>query len=324
MRQLSCRTLTATIVTAATFLVVAAAHATIVAEFTGGNGTTSPDQYVGTAGDGWVTPWRTVDEVLHGGVTWTNSVASANPVAGGGNYLSGHAEVSAGFFNDGALQRHFGEGGSTGISYDAEHTVTWRFRVDAATDFTARSTEAFGDGIRFDDRVGLDSPRFGGDLPIWVIHTFTDVGPPQWMFGNFFDFNSWEITSTNVHFVVGDLYEFTVHVDDLSQGTWDGTVTNLDWNPADGGLATFTLNDMDAGGFDEIATSGGFTMTVGFGGDNIEDLFPADGSIDFSLDSLRITGPAAIPEAHTVLIWSGLTLAALVTQWWRTRRAANQ
>jgi hypothetical protein len=309
-------------VVSAAMCFAAAANASIVAEFADGNGTASPDQYLGSAGDGWLTPWRTVD-VNHGGLTWTNAVTSANPLAGAGGYLSGQAEAGPGFFVDGAVQRQYGEGGSTGIAYAAEHTINWRFRVDEAANFNPKGTAAFGDGIRFDDRA--DVALFNSDLPTWIIEatSIATGGVPQWTFGDFFNFDAWVITPTNVNFVVGDVFEFTVHRDNLAAGTWDGTVTNLDWDPADGGLATFTLNDMNAGGFDVIPTSGGFTMIVGMG--DIDTFEPPLGrTLDFSLDSLHIVGPAAIPEAHTLLIWSGLALGAVVAQWWRNRSATNQ
>ena len=54
----------------------------IRADFTDGNGTSLPDQYEGTAGDGWLEPWNVFGDPSIGGVI------NASPLNGGGNYLS--------------------------------------------------------------------------------------------------------------------------------------------------------------------------------------------------------------------------------------------
>jgi hypothetical protein len=311
-------TATAAVFAAIVALGGAAVQADIVAEFTDGNGTSSPDQYEGTAGDGWLTPWR-AGERGFGGLTWNNSVVSTNPLAGAGNYLSAQAIPDRNFFADGLVQRQYGEGGSTGVEYASEHTISWRFRVDDGADFHA-DLPGFRDGVAFHDRFSL-SP-VGGNPRTWWIGTFDefDSGTPQWAYADFFQFNGWVVTATNVNFVVGDVYEFNVHLDDLAEGTWDGTITNLDWDSADGGNATFSWSDANSGGFGELATIGGFTMDVALG-----DLFGSSSGtpVVFSLDSLRITGQAAVPEAPALLIWSALAMTALVAQWWQTRRSRS-
>ncbi|QNN21167.1 hypothetical protein HED60_02390 [Planctomycetales bacterium ZRK34] len=54
----------------------------IVADFTGGAGTTSVDQFGGKAGDGWTGAWNKV------GGTTVGTLTDVNPINGGGNYLA--------------------------------------------------------------------------------------------------------------------------------------------------------------------------------------------------------------------------------------------
>ena len=70
------------------------AQAQAFANFTGGNDTTAggtatpgPDTYKGTAGNGWAGGYVMNGNNAGGGML-TATVASANPLSGGGNYLS--------------------------------------------------------------------------------------------------------------------------------------------------------------------------------------------------------------------------------------------
>ena len=70
------------------------AQAQAVANFTGGNDTTAggtatpgPDTYKGTAGNGWAGGY-VINGNNSGGALLTATVASTNPLSGGGNYLS--------------------------------------------------------------------------------------------------------------------------------------------------------------------------------------------------------------------------------------------
>lgn len=217
----------------------AAAEATIVAEFTGGNGTAAPDQYEGTAGDGWLTPWSTDDGISRDG-TWTNTVASTNPVAGGGNYLDGRVEISGILGGDAVLWRQHAEGGATGVSYIGPHTISWQFRVDATSNFNPDWNQLRFDTIRFHDPVD----PIDDNTTWWIELANPDTPYTQWQFLTFIGGNAFAYIPTDVRFVIGDVYEFQVALSDAASGTWDGTVTNLNWDASDGGVASTTITDL--------------------------------------------------------------------------------
>ena len=61
----------------------------IVANFTDGNGSGTPDSFPGIAGDGWAGPWlHNSGSTQNGGATITATVTNTSPLLGGGNYLS--------------------------------------------------------------------------------------------------------------------------------------------------------------------------------------------------------------------------------------------
>src|ERR1043166_6472169 len=64
------------------------ASAQVIADFTGGSGTATSDQYPGIAGNGWVDPW-TIGYGASGGTidAFPPTVTFLNPLNGGGNHL---------------------------------------------------------------------------------------------------------------------------------------------------------------------------------------------------------------------------------------------
>lgn len=69
------------------------AQTAIVADFSGGNGNGSPDQYPGVAGAGWEGGWTNSEAP---GMRLTASVEGTNPLLGGGDYLRVLAERTSG------------------------------------------------------------------------------------------------------------------------------------------------------------------------------------------------------------------------------------
>ncbi len=64
------------------------AKADIVANFTGGDGFESVDQYPGIPGDGWATAWQTNTASSSAGTSLVGFVDELAPMNGGGKYLS--------------------------------------------------------------------------------------------------------------------------------------------------------------------------------------------------------------------------------------------
>jgi len=121
---------------------------------------------------------------------------------------------------------------------------------------------------------------------------------------------------THVLYVPGDVYEFTVKLHGANTFLWDGTVTNLDWDPADGGIPTFTQTNITSSA---AQARGVFSLNV-----DMQDFEDGSemGSIDFSLDSLRVVGQenAQVPEPLSLITWCGFLALNLTAFSYRTRR----
>lgn len=106
-------------------------NAQITADFSGGMGTTQPDQYVGTDGDGWARSWYSLTSSSN--ISIGGAIQTSDPVNGGGNYLQVTTNQTG---NDGAQQntslgRKYTNYGD--VSTTAAHQISFDLRIDSWT-----------------------------------------------------------------------------------------------------------------------------------------------------------------------------------------------
>jgi len=116
----------------------------IEANFSGGNGTSSSDQFVGTAGNGWVNAWQSQTN----GTAIANSGTVTTGLFGPSNYLrdtvtrdpSGAAGRSAGVTRSFSL-----DSGAGGINTSANYTISfdWRMNSSASSNWTLDTNHYF-------------------------------------------------------------------------------------------------------------------------------------------------------------------------------------
>ncbi len=248
------------------------AHSAIIADFTGGNGTESVDQFRGIPGEGWSNAWQTTLN----SATLDSSVISANPLNGGGNYLSSTLSVSGAATNGlGVVSRDYDSFGDVDVA--SMHTISFDIRLDSGFDtFTSNL-----DYIQIFDRSGSNTD-FGSGAS-WLIRAAGDVPPgttglvaTNWMvYDGTKDnvFSNTRFVDTGVALVPGAVYRFDVTVDPASSEytvAINGVTTNSDLGFRAGN--TFVSGQLNFGGRVNGQT---------------------DESMTFSVDSIMIPEPSA-------------------------------
>ncbi len=144
-------------------------HAAIIADFSGGDGTSQPDQYRGIAGDGWSGPWG-----FRSGSDGTTAIGvqSSNPFPGGGNYLQVQfTKTSAGGgSNRAGVARQFLTTGEDSVSTLQAYTISFDFRADSLTGWGQS-----GDQIAFSSETTTTIGAFGVSAP-WSLLIRGDTG----------------------------------------------------------------------------------------------------------------------------------------------------
>lgn len=215
------RSLATLVVTTAVLSMSPLANAAIVAHFTDGNGNTFVDQYLGTAGLGWTTPWST-------NITGSNNLAPdgfrgtvthANPLNGSGNYLSTTLTSGSGTAQGKGAQVR-GYGSSDGVDLAAPYTVKFSMRLDS--DLSALS------GPR-DYIQAFDVPGGASDFSssgTWLIRAFgaptgsnEQIPAHTWMlydgmYNSTYDVN--RFVSSGVSLVSGAVYDFAIDMDPMN------------------------------------------------------------------------------------------------------------
>ncbi len=102
--------------------IAASAQGGIVANFDGGNGTASFDQYTGTAGGGWTGGWITDSSI-------SAEVVNTSPLNGGGNYLSVTDSETTTSANFSVLSRVYTA--FDNVDPADVHTIRFDFRLDS-------------------------------------------------------------------------------------------------------------------------------------------------------------------------------------------------
>ena len=244
-------------ITAAAFgtiaLVVMAgtARADIVANFTGGNGTTQADQYAGMAGDGWSTAWREASDT-----DISATVINTSPLNGGGNYLSVTNNDAGTSTSGDCVGRKYTDFG--GVVLTTPHTISFDFRLDTPVSQIVGS----GDQLIFVNARGI---ALGGDngYGIWTVPV---SGALKWGWRN----GGSGVTST-MDVVTGTVYHFTIDLDPAAH-KYEVTISNGTTSVSSGlvGYRNTTYAYLDYIDF--------FSKDVNL---------PSD-PITFSLDNLRI------------------------------------
>lgn len=270
-------------------------HAQIVANFTGGTGTTQPDQYTGAAGGGWSGGWSATTNT-------SGSVSSATPLDGGGNYLSVALTSSA---VSGSVRRQYTSGSGVSIATTYRISFDWRF------DGNKSAMTVFEDRIQFfgDTSAVAGSATTNTWLIGWAAAdgTNNDIHGGSWYFFDrnvSSDFTVANMFNTGMGLDAGTVYSFTVDVNPVA-GTYSATISN--------GLTSVSATEL---GFRRGAVNVSASPAhLGFG---VNRSTTSD-NVTFALDSLSIT---AVPEPAGAAAIAGLAVfCGVVTA--RRRRASQ-
>lgn len=261
--------------------------AAITADFTGGFGTTRPEQFPGTAGVGWARGWG----VSADGAGLDLQVISTSPLRAGGNYLKWNTDGS---FPDArsALNRVYTDydNGTPADPLDdvrtqQRHVISLDLRVDAGlSTFTSARDYIWING----GDEGFPLPEASWFVAAYGANNNGAIGN-RWAFYNGNGNGGGTFLDTGLTITAGSVYHFTIDIDP-STSTWNATVADE--------TASFTT-----------PTSLGFRFPQGAGDPAIHlAVGMSDGpeTRGLSIDSLRI---APIPEPGTgSILVAGITL----------------
>lgn len=269
------------------------ARSAVIADFSGGDGTTQPDQYKGVAGNGWADAWGSRNG---SGGTTTIGVENTNPFGSGGNYLQlDYLRSTAGGSNRAGVARTFETGTAGGINMTSPYTISFDFRADTLTVFNTSA-----DQFAFSSESSTTIGAFGPDAP-WSLLIRGDTG---WVVTNGngsggvtnLNFSSLGLTSLTVN----TIYTIKIFIDPLNSA-YDLTITT--------GGNTYRASDLNGNqllGFRTNATAASanvlqFRSTNDAVGDEQK----------WSLDNI-----AVVPEPHT----AALFLGGMICMAWKFRQ----
>ncbi|MBN8709358.1 MAG: hypothetical protein J0I10_08255 [Verrucomicrobia bacterium] len=214
-----------------------AARAAVIANFTEGNGSTLPDQYVGAAGAGWTTAWTNTNATV-----LTGNVTNTSPLSGGGNYLSLALTQGAGSVT--YINRTWS---NTEVPYTGGVTLSWSFRLDSPiTSFNAQA-----DVLHFYDGLGGAASFL---ISGFGATTGTASGQTWAFYNGNRDGAAWNgnnYVNTGISITTGTMYTFSVTLDPSTR-SWTGTVSN--------GTSSYTSSAL---GFRTSAYSANGTFILG-------------------------------------------------------------
>jgi hypothetical protein len=195
------------------------ARGAVIADFSGGTGTASSDQYRGKSGDGWASAWiETSDSAIDG------AVLSTTPLNGGGNYLQATlGNVAVATHSVARSMTH-----PTGVNLNQWYRIEFDFRFD-----TPLSTFTnVDDMIRLADRGGPTTDA--GSTSRFLITAFgADNGAAvarqwAWFHGRARGSSSIETSryvDSGLALVSGTVYSFVIDVDPATM-TYRSTISN--------------------------------------------------------------------------------------------------
>jgi hypothetical protein len=279
-------------------------HAQVFANFTGGVGTSSADQYTGTAGSGWTNAWNINEN--NPLTTQTASVIATSPLNGGGNYLSFRYDPSDAIFANSALLRSWD---TTVVSATTNpYRISFDYRVDSTSGFTGGNEYiSLSAG-----QPSVASPTNNSTFFIRAYggtHTTSSTGTRPgltWLFYNGAkdsgSVNTNLFVSSGMAITEGTVYRFTIDLDPASL-TYAATINN--------GSTSVTSSVM---GYRTATASNLNNSTLNFNG-----FFNAStDTLTFSLDSVSVS---QIPEPSTYAALIGLGALGFAAYRRRSRRA---
>ena len=254
-------------------------------DFDDGNGTSQVDQYAGTSGSGWDTPWALRKYSPDPTGTMTATVTSTNPLStGGGNYLSATIDKARGMAN----RQYAATYGSVDASLP--HAIQFKYRCDSLS----------GDWTSGRPVVIVDN----------TVYTSSTSGTNTWYAQVSGVNGTWSALggTTNVPFQVGQTYDITVMVRP-ADNSYDLYVSNgASVNPPDAGSvlnASFRRKEGNVG------------RMLAFGDDS-NDGSPGSvesKTVEYSIDAIKILPAAKVwnnvytsgswTHANSTHNWSG-------------------
>jgi hypothetical protein len=240
----------------------------VTADFDGGAGTASADQYPGIAGGGWSGPWST-GALPAGGIS--AAIESTPPLGAGGNHLRVAVESSNA---DVGIGRSFINGnGTSGV--DGTKPVTFGFSVrlgSANSGFTGS-----GEYLTIHNNTGLVS---ASATSTWIIRLVGGASPQWQVYNGNRDgaaFSAARLVNSGMAAVPGTTYQFTIVADPVSR-SYSAAISD--------GTNTATVADM---GFRTSATTVGDTFGTFGKKDSSAD------TLAYAIDSLKISGETPPP-----------------------------
>jgi hypothetical protein len=259
----------------ASFLPAMAAQAQIIANFSGGTGTSSADQYAGQAGSGWASAWYTVNTAGTGSSTAiAASVANTSALNGGGNYLSvTNSNTLANNSAGDSVGRDISS--ANGVSLASAYTIKFDFRLDSPA-----AELGSNDGLNFFNDSS-STKVLGGGNGFQVVGSLAS-SLVQWRLRN-----GGAFINTGMQITTGTVYSFTL---DLNPASYQYVVS------INNGSTTFTSGTL---GYRNTSASPSTFNHLLF---NSKD-FAGTQTITYSLDNIAVT---AVPEpASGVLLLVG-------------------
>jgi len=245
-------------------------------DFTGGNGTSLVDQYIGKSGSGWTTAWS-----MAGGADTTPSAAvtNASPIyTGGDNYLHLTYDTASGTSRSVRASRQWDTSGSA-LSLTSPVTLSFYFRSDTAIQSANQNILIFGSSNAAASTGSNDSWKLtidGGGIAVFDGTTTVSLA-----------------TAANAGTNVANTpFKMTFNVNPTAD-TYTVTVTRLDTNVSfvSGTLALRNGSDASLSYFNFV--SNGAASKTGLG---------------FSLD-----GVSVVPEPTSLaLVTAGVALVGVI------------
>lgn len=257
----------------AVVLTATVAHSQVIANFSGGNGNSSSDQYVGNATGGWNTAWVFGSGSQTSSASATVITDNVNPLAGGGNYLSVNytANGSGSTANQYALVSR--QVSTSSINLASTVTYSFTLRPDSAVS-NANETFAIFTG-------GSANPTGNSGTDTWRLNA--SGGGWSFQYGNGAGAGTTAATQLGAPGnMLGSVFRFTIISDSVAR-TFSATILNVTngQTVSYSNLAWRSPTATAEGSFLNFASASQFSSTT------------AVNPLAFSLDSISI---ANVPE----------------------------
>lgn len=253
-------------------------------QFADGNGTSSVDQWTGTAGGGWLGGW--VAAVDSGSLDVNHAVSTADPfTGGGGTYLSASSTILGTF---GGQSRNGFYRQYNGVGLGDLLTFRWNFRIDSTTG----CTNAFTDNIKFMDTSNQQVFNPGSSTTAtWFLELRGAAG-------------NLTVRARNGGATVDTANVFAIGTDYAFQVTSNPSTKTYSFNITDMGTSSVVASGANLSWWNSGESSHGGTLNfiTGIEGNSVGD------HVHYALDGVAIS---AVPEPSTYALL-GLGLGALL------------